>query len=151
MVAAHAILLALQGLPAVYIHSFLGSHGDKNAVKDSGIFRRINRAKLDFVRLSEQLIDPETERYAIYTRISDMAKARREEVLFSPKVAQRVLSWSKKLMVIERYTEQRRVLCLTNISNEMVSLPKPIEGFDLLSKQNLLLTAVTPYQIVWLV
>ena len=151
MFAAHAILLALQGLPAVYIHSFLGSHGDKNAVKDSGIFRRINRAKLDFVRLSEQLIDPETERYAIYTRISDMAKARREEVLFSPKVAQRVLSWSKKLMVIERYTEQRRVLCVTNISNEMVSLPKPIEGFDLLSKQNLLLTAVTPYQIVWLV
>ena len=53
--AAHAILLSLQGVPGLYFHSLLGSRGDRAAVAATGIPRRINREKLDCARLESEL------------------------------------------------------------------------------------------------
>ena len=52
---AHAILLSLQGVPGIYFHSMFGSRGDRAGAEASGIPRRINREKLDRVRLEEEL------------------------------------------------------------------------------------------------
>jgi sucrose phosphorylase len=41
--AAHAILFMLQGVPAIYYHSLLGSENDVAGLRASGINRRINR------------------------------------------------------------------------------------------------------------
>ena len=47
-ILAHAILLTMPGLPAIYFHSMFGSENDLDGMKQSGINRRINRQKLEF-------------------------------------------------------------------------------------------------------
>ncbi|MFW8188713.1 sugar phosphorylase, partial [Klebsiella pneumoniae] len=44
--AAQALLLSFIGVPAIYIHSLLGSENDLDGMHQSGINRRINRKKL---------------------------------------------------------------------------------------------------------
>lgn len=61
IIAAHSILLTLQGVPAIYYHSLLGSKNDLVGYEESGINRRINREKLEkinwFMNLKQTLID----------------------------------------------------------------------------------------------
>src|SRR5690606_38772488 len=44
---SQAVMLALAGMPAVYIHSLLGSRNDQAGVARTGHNRSINRARLD--------------------------------------------------------------------------------------------------------
>ncbi|MBE0700852.1 MAG: sugar phosphorylase [Acholeplasmataceae bacterium] len=53
--AAHAILLSLQGVPAIYYNSVMGMRNDDLAVKTTGIHRRINRKKHILSALVETL------------------------------------------------------------------------------------------------
>ena len=55
--AAETILLSMQGLPAIYIHSLLGSRNDYYDKAVSGIYRRINREQLDVSWLERQLTE----------------------------------------------------------------------------------------------
>ncbi len=57
--AAETILLSLQGVPGIYIHSLLGSRNDYYGKTTSGIPRRINREKLEFTYIREQLLGDE--------------------------------------------------------------------------------------------
>ncbi|MGL5909450.1 MAG: alpha-amylase family glycosyl hydrolase, partial [Phycicoccus sp.] len=53
--AAHSILLSFVGVPAIYIHSLLGSASDFAGMRDSGTRRRVNREVIDADRLLEEL------------------------------------------------------------------------------------------------
>ena len=53
--AAHSILFAFLGVPAVYYHSLVGSPPDLEGMVTSRINRRINRAVLDADRLGAEL------------------------------------------------------------------------------------------------
>jgi sucrose phosphorylase len=151
MLVAHSILLALQGLPAIYIHSFLGSHNDGHAVVDSGIFRRINRTKLEFQVLTEELEHVGSERFKIHSGIERLAKARKGEPLFSPRVKQTILKWSSSLVAIERGQDSNegKMVCLANVTNERVKLPKACDGFELISRKEVSIVELAPYEIAW--
>ncbi len=60
--AAHAILLSVIGVPAIYYHSLLGSGQDRAGMTESDIARRINREVLDADFLQREL---ETSRPAL--------------------------------------------------------------------------------------
>ena len=55
--AAHSILFAFLGVPAVYYHSLVGSPPDLEGMVSSRINRRINRAVLDADRLGVELLE----------------------------------------------------------------------------------------------
>ena len=55
--AAHSILFTVLGVPAVYLHSLVGSPPDLEGMVTSRINRRINRAVLDADRLDAELRD----------------------------------------------------------------------------------------------
>jgi len=55
MLAAHAILLSVTGVPAIYDHSLPGSRNDYKGLEESGINRRINREKLEYGRIVHEL------------------------------------------------------------------------------------------------
>ena len=42
-ICAHAIMLGLEGIPAIYIHSLVGTRNDYNRLNNSGHNRAINR------------------------------------------------------------------------------------------------------------
>ena len=57
-VCAHTIALALEGLPAFYIHSLLGTLNDDARVEETGRARSINRHQWDLDKVDAALIMP---------------------------------------------------------------------------------------------
>lgn len=83
-VTAHAIMLSLPGVPAIYFHSLFGSRGWSDGVISSGQNRRINRQKLSRVRLERELSDPSSLRARVYRSLSRLLRIRAGQPAFSP-------------------------------------------------------------------
>ncbi|SEO12562.1 alpha-amylase family glycosyl hydrolase [Paenibacillus sp. OV219] len=134
--AAHAILLSLAGVPAVYIHSLLGSRNDRQAALDSGINRRINRAKLDKQTVCEEL-QADSLRRSVFEQMSELIRTRRAQSAFAPQAAQQVVYLDDRIFSIRRTNEEtgQQILVLVNVSSEEVSVDTGIQGMDLITGQ----------------
>jgi len=55
---SHLVMLALEGLPAVYFHALLGTPSWREGYRESGIKRRLNRRKFTWGELEAALKDP---------------------------------------------------------------------------------------------
>jgi glucosylglycerate phosphorylase len=150
--AAHTILLSVVGVPGIYIHSLLGSRNYHKGVEESGIYRRINREKLDKETLYSEL-ESNTLRKEIFSRLSELIKLRRRESAFSPQAKQEVLFLDSRVFSISRRNETtgEEILVLVNVSNEKVTLLMEYSGFDIISKKvvknNVILQ---PYEMMWI-
>ncbi len=165
-VTAHAIMLALYGMPGIYFHSLFGSRGWREGVHLTGQKRSINRQKLNRQELAQALADKQSLRFRVYSRIASILKIRRSFPEFNPYGEQQILSLNPSVFSVLRYLEgsERQILCLHNVSNRpqeaVVNISpryfKPFLGIkDIINKQLLVLNkkaAVTlkPYQTKWL-
>ena len=92
--AAHAILLSLQGVPGIYIHSLLGSENYWEGYASSGIKRRINRQKLERAQLERELADPASLRSLVFTGFGKLLKTRRSQPAFHPNAPSASWIWA---------------------------------------------------------
>jgi glycosidase len=124
--AAHAILLALRGLPAIYFHSLFGSRSDRAGAESSGIPRRINRKKLNLDNLDSELGDESSLRRRVFSGIQSMLEARGSQPAFSPYSGQTIPDAPCEVFVIERVSESSRVLAVVNVTDreQHYSLPE---------------------------
>lgn len=132
--AAETILLSMQGVPGIYIHSLLGSRNDYYGKTVSGIPRRINREKLELSYVREQL-GGETNRGRIFRELIRRLRIRREESAFSPQADQKVLKLKPEILSIVRENQETgsRIYVLVNVSGERQEISCPeIKGKDLL-------------------
>lgn len=118
MLCAHAIQLALAGLPGIYFHSLFGSRGDRHGAEASGIPRRINREKLTLAALERDLSDPISLRARVFAGLKELLAARRSSAAFHPTAPQEIVTDDPRLFVVRRTSPDGRetVLCLHNIS-----------------------------------
>lgn len=112
-VAAHAIMASLAGVPAVYVHSLLGSRSDAASVTRSGHNRAINRARLKIGELERELDDPASLRGRVWRRLSHLLAVRRSEQAFHPQAAQEVLDAPAGVFALRR---GGHVTCLANVT-----------------------------------
>jgi sucrose phosphorylase len=121
--AAHTILLSLQGLPAIYAHSLLGSRGWPEGVKQLGYKRAINRQKLDRQTLEKELGDPKAMRSQIYRRFARLLQLRAGQPAFDPYAEQQVINSGKGIFTVIRRAvgEGNPVLCLHNVTAEALT------------------------------
>ncbi len=118
---AHAILLAFLGVPAIYIHSILGSRNDYDGVKAVGHNRAINRQKFDLQMIEEALVESNGLRHAIYTRLSQLIQLRTRQPAFHPDNAMELFDSDNALLVLKRYApqhEDKGLLCVFNLSGK---------------------------------
>lgn len=147
--AAHAILLSLVGVPAIYHHSLLGSQQDHQGVQDSDIARRINREVLDADRLSEELQEP-GRRSGMLEGVRAMLAVRRGRPAFSPFAAQQVEFLDDRVLVVRRAAGTKdEVVAVVNVSDETVALPS-LSGTDLLSGSRHDGLVLAPFGYAWL-
>ncbi len=165
-VAAHAILLSLAGLPAIYFHSMFGSRGWPEGAKQSGQNRSINRQKLQRDTLQSELADPQSLRNQVLRRLSNLLRVRAEQPAFSPWASQRVLEsgGSALAFVRQRTSSEKPVLCLYNVSGQPQDFNVGMAGMrpktagawrDLITDQRVdagksLNITLNPYQALWL-
>ena len=132
--AAETFLISLQGVPGMYIHSLLGSRNDYYGKSVSGIPRRINREKLEYGYISNQLTN-NTNRKEIFDTILKRMNIRKEETAFSPLASQNVLDLSSSIVAFVRTNEktEEEIVVLINVSSK-----KQIVDMDELCGKNLL-------------
>ncbi len=76
---AHAIMLALEGIPAIYLHSFLATPNDYQRVKHSGHNRAINRSKLDYSQINQQLADTNSASNQVLNGLKRLIAIRKQQ------------------------------------------------------------------------
>ncbi len=154
-VAAHAIILALQGLPALYVHSLFGSRSDRAAVERTGQRRAINRAKFRRAELEAALHDPASLRSQVYRALTRLLEVRRHHPAFHPNAAQRIHDWGQPFFVVERVSEGERLVTVVNVTAERQRMSPPLRGRWLSLLDGTMLTfpaslTLPPYGILWL-
>ncbi len=135
--AAETILLSLQGVPGIYIHSLLGSRNDYYDKTVSGFPRRINREKLEYSYLKEQLTE-DTNRREIFREMIRRLQIRRAESAFSPLARQEVLNLDSRVLALVRENPQTnsKICVLVNVSGDSVGLSLPeVRGENLLGQE----------------
>lgn len=165
--AAQAILLALAGIPGIYIHSLLGSRNDQQGVKTSGLKRRINRQKLKYQDLTGELQDDHSIRSAVLQRFSRLLRIRRNEKAFHPNADQQVLFLDQRLFSLRRMTSDGRevIIALHNTSadrfkqkisllqlglNQYKQRKELLSGKEYSAEQQELTVELDPYQVRWI-
>ncbi|MBW2100517.1 MAG: sugar phosphorylase, partial [Deltaproteobacteria bacterium] len=158
--ASQAIEFVFPGVPAVYIHSILGSHNWTKGVEQTQRARTINRQKLQLDDLLSELNDPESFRSRIFFPYIELIKTRREQRAFHPNAPFEILDVDSGVFAVKRFVKEQVIFALTNISSQTltVSLSGSSSGDvshimkDLISGENFSTSSIclTPYQYVWL-
>lgn len=151
--AAETILLSMQGVPGIYIHSLLGSRNDYFGMTTSDIPRRINREKIDYDYLKQQL-EEDTNRSRIFREMLGRLRIRNLESAFSPEAEQEVLKLDPRVLALKRENSETGeiIYALINVSAQNVKLVLPhICGKDLISGKQIQETVqMEPYGTVWM-
>ncbi|OHD67667.1 MAG: hypothetical protein A2177_02805 [Spirochaetes bacterium RBG_13_68_11] len=164
---AHAIMLALAGVPAVYFHSIVGSSGWREGADRSGSNRAINRERLELRTLEAQLDDPDSRRARVYHQLMRLLDIRAGHRCFHPGAAQRILLLDPSVFAVLRTSSddaQKSVLCVHNVSGEPRTMQwnarelfpgNTFEVIDLLAPHLTTASAgkplrLEPYQSLWL-
>jgi glycosidase len=132
-IASQAVMLALKGVPGIYIHSLLGSRNYYTGVEDSGIKRMINRE-----RLSQDVIDPilsdvHSLRYQVLAGFLQLLNDRKKIPSFHPSGTRQVLDVDKSLLVVTRQFKDERVCVVINVSDNTIKLPEYRGKLDLIT------------------
>lgn len=163
--ASQAIMLVLQGVPAIYAHSFFGSRNYPEGVATTGRYRSINREKLNRAKLEAALADPATVRARVYRAYCRLLGVRRMHRAFHPNGAQEVLDLGETLFAVKRIAPDtsERVLCVINVTDEdqvtkieVKAGSDDVVWVDLLGKGVVPLAGgsldvdLAPYEVIWL-
>lgn len=160
---AHTILLGLEGVPAFYVQSLLGTRNDYEGVKASGMNRRINRHQWKAEDLAKELDDPDSPHARVLSGLLKLIEVRKKQAAFHPNATQFTLHLSSQVFAFWRQSLDRRqnIFCLNNVSGEEVRIPLTSinlvateDWIDLISGDDLadeaLEIRLAPYQCVWL-
>ncbi|MGJ8678184.1 MAG: alpha-amylase family glycosyl hydrolase [Akkermansiaceae bacterium] len=124
-ICAHTIMLALEGLPAFYIHSLLGTENDLQGMADTGHARSINRHKWDMESLGEALEDKELHHQKVFDELKRVINIRRKQAAFHPNATQYTLHFGDHIFAFWRESLDRSqsVFAIHNISDSHQTVP----------------------------
>jgi sucrose phosphorylase len=152
IIASISILLSFVGVPAIYYHSLLGSRNDYKGIEESGINRRINREKLKFTEICNDL-DNDERRKAIFNTTLELIEIRKAHSAFSPFAAQEVLNLGENTFALERYNKDTRekIIFIVNIDSKVAKINSSIKGIDIVTGREINGNIeLKPYEFVWI-
>ncbi len=118
---SQGLMLSLQGLPAIYVHSLVGTVNDLEGVRESGQPRRINRHKFAWDELAGQLDDAASLSARVLTGYRRLLAVRIEQPAFHPDAPQKVWQVAQSwLFALSRTSldDQQEILVLANLSDQ---------------------------------
>ena len=176
-ICAHAVMLALQGIPAFYIHSLLGTENDYVRMENTASNRAINRHIWDFEALDNVLREDQPSHHKhVFKRLKALIDIRKKEPAFHPDANQVFIESPPGVVAFLRKIEgsanshtmvdmAQLIYCIYNITDRPLSVSaKSLFGvratqyvdlisekcFNLSSKEEIGSIALHPYQFMWL-
>ncbi|MGM0768945.1 MAG: sugar phosphorylase [Pseudomonadota bacterium] len=162
-ICAHTVMLALEGIPAFYIHSLLATENDYERAEHTGRLRSINRGQWNLDVIESELANPLSHHSKAFKELKRLIAIRRRQPAFHPNATQFTLHLGLQLFGFWRQSMRRdqSIFCIHNIGDEVqqialsdINLIGTDEWVDLISGLRLedLSGSLTlkPYQSVWL-
>ncbi|BDZ72845.1 sucrose phosphorylase [Methylophaga marina] len=162
-ICAHAIMLALEGIPGIYIHSLLATSNDLEKLEHTEQNRSINRHEWDEASLMSELSTPSSQHAQVSELLKKLIHLRKQQRAFHPNATQFTLHLGEKLFGFWRQSMDRRqsIFCIYNISDTEqplrianLNLVVTDRWWDLISGVILDgssdMITVAPYQVLWI-
>jgi sucrose phosphorylase len=161
-ICAHALMLAVQGVPAFYIHSLLATENDENRVLHTSHNRSINRHQWAADDLESQL-GSDSHHARIFKVLKELIALRSAQAAFHPNAAQYPLHLGDKVFGIRResHSSGAAIVAVYNISAQPqkilladLNLDESASWLDILNDDADLLSqshlTFEPYGYCWL-
>ena len=162
-IACHAIMLSLEGIPAFYIHSVLGTTNDYELMKKNSQNRSINRKSWDINEIKNKLLDDKSINNQVYKSIINLIKIRKKQPAFHPNAIQFTFNLGKNFFGIWRQSldKKQSIFSITNVTNIFqyldlteLNLIESEKWWDLINSKDIedikSTIALKAYQTVWI-
>ncbi|QQM30838.1 sugar phosphorylase [Martelella lutilitoris] len=122
---SQTIAMALEGIPAFYIHSLLATSNDYEGVEKSGHNRAINRHRWNYDALQEALADETTQHARVFNAMRERIGIRTRQPAFHPNATQFTLHLGEKLFGFWRQSVDRTqsIFAINNVTDETLEIP----------------------------
>lgn len=161
-ILAHTIMLALEGLPAFYIHSLLSTENDHEKFANTNNNRAINRHNWDVAQL-ESLLGDDNHHSRLLQELTRRIGIRKRQKAFHPNAIMFTLHLGDEVFAFWRQSRRRHqsIFCLNNITDREQEIPRSSLNLiasdtwtDLLSgtviEETQQVLTLAPYQSLWL-
>lgn len=123
--ATQTVMLSLQGVPAVYLHSLTATPNDVGAVARTGQARSINRHCWHAQELQSALSQPAQPAARVFPEYLRRLRIRGAHDAFDPAAPQAIHRLDDRVFAVERRGHGGPVLCLHNLSGDALAIPLP--------------------------
>ena len=162
-ICAHTIMMALEGVPAFYIHSMLGTQNDYKKLENTNQNRAINRHIWAMDELNQLLEDPHSHHTMVITELKRLIAIRKNQPAFHPNATQFTLHLGTQIFAFWRQSIDREqsIFSIHNISAikqtitlSDINLITTDEWYDLITSDKIDESTISlelePYQTLWL-
>ncbi|MFT5936618.1 MAG: sucrose phosphorylase [Pseudohongiellaceae bacterium] len=162
-ICAHVIMLALEGIPAVYIQSLFGSRNDYRRLEHTGRNRSINRHIWQIDDLEQTLADKDSTHAKVFEELTRLIGIRKQQSAFHPNATQFTLHLGTEVFAFWRQSMNRdqSIFCLSNVTDQVqlvnladINLISTDSWRDLISDENIADLGsqlhLQPYQTLWI-
>jgi glucosylglycerate phosphorylase len=159
-ICSQAIMLALAGVPGIYIHSLFGSPNDQAGFARSGWTRDLNHQRLKLAEVEAALADPATREAQVFSRYARLLDVRRLQPALHPRSGQQVLEGGPGIFALARGPrEDQDLVTLHNVTDSARdaagnwSAGAPEGWEDVISGETFAAGSplrLAPYQVLWL-
>ena len=101
-ISAHAIMIAFEGIPAIYFNSIFGTSNDEYKYIISGNKRDLNRYKWNKKRLENLLKNKNSKQSIFYQKIMNLISIKKQNKAFHPNAKRENLNMGKKIFCFKR-------------------------------------------------
>ena len=159
-ISAHAIVLSIEGIPAIYVNSLFGSKNNYDGVRITNSNRTINRQKWNLNQIKE-MITSESDQAKIFFSLKKLIDIRKKQKAFHPNATSFTLQLGEKLFGIWRQSMDRKqsIFCITNFNKKNETFQKQDLNLildkswsDLISGDQIQSDFIhlAPYKTVWI-
>jgi len=162
-IAAHCIMFAMEGIPAVYFNSMFGTEDDYERYKDTKHKRDLNRYKWNKETLEKLLKVKKSKEYKIYNSLTKILEIRKKQPAFHPNAIQFTLSLGDDVFGLWRQSIDRSqsIFSITNVTSNYIkfdlnniNLIQDEHWQDILNPKNEIRInrkiELKPFQSIWL-
>ncbi len=118
-VAAHAIMISFEGIPAIYFNSLFGKANDEAKYVITGNNRDVNRYKWNHKNITKKLSEKASKQSIFYQSLGKLLEIKRKQKAFHPNAKRLDINLGSKLFCFKRISldKKQSIISITNCSS----------------------------------
>ena len=158
-ISAHAIMFALEGVPAVYFNSLFATSNDEQKYIITGNNRDINRYKWNKKNILNLLKNKDSKQSYFYSTITELLDIRKKQKAFHPNSLRTNINLGSQIFCFKRVSldKKQTIISITNLTSKS-RFPKLSKRYilwkNLINPKNKIIKKkslkLRPFETMWL-